>query len=79
LTPTKDTDLLGRDGSFTIHGGNDPESAGCIDVTSNDWKLKDYLRVLPQKEIYIVTKYPERNVSVTIKEPQSYPVPRISY
>ena len=79
LTPTKDTDLLGRDGNFTIHGGKDPESAGCIDVTSNDWKLKDYLRTLPQKEIYVVTKYPERNVSVTIKEPQSYPIPRISY
>ena len=33
LEPSKETDTFGR-GGFSIHGGDVPGSAGCIDLTS---------------------------------------------
>ncbi|MDE6481409.1 MAG: DUF2778 domain-containing protein [Alphaproteobacteria bacterium] len=45
LEPSKETNTFGRDG-FSIHGGEEPGSAGCIDLTSEmpgfaDWFEKN--------------------------------------
>jgi Tlde1 domain len=57
------TDTKGRSGFF-IHGGDNPGSAGCIDVTSGDIKLEEYLQKLKQGIVYIYVKYNQRFVEV---------------
>ena len=43
ITPTKETNTHGRSG-FSIHGGKDPGSAGCIDLTNNNNKFHAWLK-----------------------------------
>jgi len=43
LRPQKGTDTFGRD-SMYLHGGKDPGSAGCIDLTDNISNLVDFLK-----------------------------------
>ncbi|HIU65485.1 MAG TPA: peptidoglycan-binding protein [Candidatus Enterousia avicola] len=55
LEPSKETDTYGR-GGFSIHGGEEPGSAGCIDLTSEmpafaDWFKKN------GKDLIIKVKY----------------------
>ena len=78
LTPTKDTDTFERERfSFTIHGGAVPESAGCIDLTSGDGALRNYLQTLNQQSIFVVVKYPEKNVTLTVKSIDYLPASQI--
>ena len=55
LEPAKETNTYGRD-NFSIHGGEEPGSAGCIDLTSEmpafaDWFKKN------GKDLIIKVKY----------------------
>ncbi len=67
LHKVEGTDTKGRSGFF-IHGGNYPGSAGCIDVTSNDVKLKKYLQKKKKGVVYIQVKYDKNIVEVEDKK-----------
>jgi len=44
IEPQEGTDLLGREpGTMYFHGGNDPESRGCIDLTDDNEDFHDWL------------------------------------
>ena len=65
LIPDKDTDTRGRvRNSFTIHGGAEPGSAGCIDLTAGDAKFKEYLDTLNMNIICVYAQYPDQEVIV---------------
>ena len=65
LIPDKDTDTRGRKRhSFTIHGGAEPGSAGCIDLTAEDAKFKEYLDSLNMNIICVYAQYPDKEVIV---------------
>ncbi len=60
----------GRDG-FTIHGGNEPGSRGCIDLTEHNDKFLDFVkkyRGQEQKEVPLEVKYPEENKEVVLED-----------
>ena len=59
--------------SFTIHGGNDAQSAGCIDLTSQDTVFRTYLQSTGLTRIYVVVQYEQENV--IIKEEKIISVP----
>lgn len=42
IAPLDDTDTFGRDGMF-VHGGDNPGSAGCIDLTDSNNDFHDWL------------------------------------
>ena len=41
FTPIDNTNTFGR-GNFSIHGGSSPGSAGCIDLTEDNYKLHQW-------------------------------------
>lgn len=55
LEPAKETNTYGRSG-FSIHGGWTPESAGCIDMTSN---IKNFVALFEfvGKDLIVEVKY----------------------
>ena len=56
LLPDKNTDMRGRKPlSFTIHGGSDAQSAGCIDLTSQDTVFRKYLQSTGLPRIYVLS------------------------
>ncbi len=74
LFPDKNTNMHGRKPlSFTIHGGNDAQSAGCIDLTSQDTVFRTYLQSTGLTRIYVVVQYEQENV--IIKEEKIISVP----
>jgi Tlde1 domain len=70
-----DTDAKGRSGFF-IHGGDNPGSAGCIDVTSGDIKLEKYLQNRKQGVVYIYVKYDKNIVKIEETKSKIYPYRR---
>ena len=48
--------------SFTIHGGKVAQSAGCIDLTSQDTTFRNYLQSTGFKKIYIFVQYAQEIV-----------------
>jgi hypothetical protein len=65
LLPDKNTDMRGRKPlSFTIHGGSDAQSAGCIDLTSQDTVFRKYLQSTGLTRIYVLVQYGQENVFV---------------
>ena len=67
LFPMPETNMRGRKiDSFTIHGGTDPESSGCIDLTSGDVTFRKYLQALGQDDLIIVAQYPRQEIFVTV-------------
>ncbi len=65
LLPDKNTDMRGRKPlSFTIHGGSDAQSAGCIDLTSQDTVFRKYLRSTGLTRIYVFVQYEQENVII---------------
>lgn len=57
LEPGEGTDTKGRR-DFSVHGGTDPGSAGCIDLTSHMDDFANYFRGLG-KDVSIRVRYPE--------------------
>jgi len=57
LEPDKDTDTHGRSG-FSIHGGLNKGSAGCIDIPRQTGKLSRYLDNC-QDSVPVRVKYPK--------------------
>ena len=65
LVPSQYTDTRGRDRyTFTVHGGAEPGSAGCIDLASGDTDLKKYLDTLDMTSICIYARYPDSEIVV---------------
>ena len=65
LIPDKDTNMRGRKPfSFTIHGGSEAQSAGCIDLTSQDIDFRNYLRSTGLKKIHVFVQYDKENVAI---------------
>ena len=65
LVPSVYTDTRERKRhSFTIHGGAEPGSAGCIDLTSGDTKFKKYLDSLNMNVICVYAQYPTPEIAV---------------
>jgi len=65
LLPDKNTDMRGRKPlSFTIHGGSDAQSAGCIDLTSQDTVFRKYLQSTGLTRIYVFVQYEQENVII---------------
>ena len=63
LIPDEATDMRGRKPlSFTIHGGKVAQSAGCIDLTSQDTTFRNYLQSTGFKKIYIFVQYAQEIV-----------------
>ncbi len=58
LRPDKNNQMYGRDG-FSIHGGWEKGSAGCIDIPGQTGKLSDYMDEC-QDSVPVYVKYPER-------------------
>lgn len=58
LHPAAGTDTFGRDG-FSIHGGQSPGSAGCIDVTGNMARVGAFIAVSGNRTVVFVG-YPRR-------------------
>ncbi len=58
LHPAAGTDTFGRDG-FSIHGGQSPGSAGCIDVTGNMARVGAFIAVSGNRTVVLVG-YPRR-------------------
>jgi len=58
LTPSEGTETYGRSGFF-IHGGQNPGSAGCIDVTTNDIALFSFIKVYEDSDgiIPVIVSY----------------------
>jgi hypothetical protein len=76
LVPSQYTDTRGRDRhSFTIHGGAEPGSAGCIDLTAGDAKFKEYLDSLNMTFINVYAQYPDREV---VMEYETHTSPQIA-
>ena len=68
LTPSIHTDMRGRRAnSFTIHGGEEPGSAGCIDLNMGDGKFKSYLDTLNMNVICVYAQYPDQEVTMEYK------------
>jgi RHS repeat-associated protein len=61
LHPADDTDTKGRDGFF-MHGGEDPGSAGCIDLGDCDTAMCKWANQRPSDPITVRVKYGERGV-----------------
>lgn len=55
LEPGRGTDTKGRDG-FSVHGGWEPGSAGCVDLTGRMSEFTDYFRSLG-KDVQVKVKY----------------------
>ena len=69
LVPSVYTDTRERKRhSFTIHGGAEPGSAGCIDLTSGDTKFKKYLDSLNMNVICVYAQYPNPEIVVEDKK-----------
>lgn len=80
LVPSVYTDTRGRKRhSFTIHGGAEPGSAGCIDLTSGDTKFKAYLDSLNMTFINVYARYPDREVVVEYETHTSPPIAPTPY
>ena len=56
LAPHANTQTFGRD-NFSIHGGSDPGSAGCIDLMSEMDDFADLMQVLGQDEVSVRVDY----------------------
>ena len=56
LTPTEETNTYGR-GGFSIHGGEEPGSAGCIDLTDKNDSFHNWLKSYNDKPIQLRVKY----------------------
>ena len=80
LVPSGYTDMRGRKkDSFTIHGGAEPGSAGCIDLTSGDKKFKAYLDSLNMTFINVYAQYPDKEVVVEYEMHTSPPIAPPAY
>ncbi len=76
LIPDDETDTRNRDrNSFTIHGGDDSGSAGCIDVTSGDTTLREYLRKTNKNTIKVYVQYDKKQVVLEKEKHELYPLP----
>jgi hypothetical protein len=56
LTPKPGTQTYGR-GGFAIHGGSDPGSAGCIDLTDEMDEFVDMMRALGHNQVDVMVDY----------------------
>lgn len=56
LTPSANSEMFGRDG-FSIHGGKDPGSAGCIDLTDEMDEFAELMSALGQDEVAVKVEY----------------------
>jgi hypothetical protein len=56
MDPLPGTDIKDRSG-FSVHGGKDPGSAGCIDLTGQVGQFAEYFRSLG-KDVKIKVRYP---------------------
>lgn len=56
LTPKPRTQTYGR-GGFAIHGGSEPGSAGCIDLTDTMDEFVDLMRALGQTQVDVSVEY----------------------
>ena len=75
LLPDKNTDMRGRKPlSFTIHGGSDAQSAGCIDLTSQDTVFRKYLQSTGLTRIYVFVQYEQENVIIEEEKIISVPL-----
>ncbi|MGD2115203.1 MAG: RHS repeat-associated core domain-containing protein, partial [Acidobacteriota bacterium] len=61
LHPTDDTDTKGRDGFF-MHGGEDPGSAGCVDIQDCDTFMCKWANQRPNDQITVRVEYGEKGV-----------------
>ena len=55
LEPSHKNEMYGR-GNFYIHGGNEPGSEGCIDLTNKNQNFHTFLR-LYKRDIKLIVKY----------------------
>ena len=60
--------------SFTIHGGSDAQSAGCIDLTSRDTVFRKYLQSTGLTSIYVFVQYEQENVIIEEEKIISVPL-----
>ena len=75
LFPDENTDMHGRNPlSFTIHGGSDAQSAGCIDLTSQDTVFRKYLQSTGLTRIYVFVQYEQENVIIEEEKIISVPL-----
>jgi hypothetical protein len=80
LFPDENTDMHGRKPlSFTIHGGSDAQSAGCIDLTSQDTVFRKYLQSTGLPRIYVFVQYEQENVIIEEEKIISVPLMPIVY
>ena len=80
LFPEKNTDMHGRKPlSFTIHGGSDAQSAGCIDLTSQDTVFREYLQSTGLIKIYVFVQYKQKNVTIKEEKIISAPIMPSTY
>lgn len=56
LAPSAGTQTLGR-GNFSIHGGYEPGSAGCIDLTDEMDEFADLMQAIGQDQINVEVDY----------------------
>jgi len=69
LHPDDTTDMRGRKkDSFTIHGGTEPASGGCIDLTGQDMDLKKYLCSITRATLCVYVRYCSEKVLFTKKQ-----------
>lgn len=65
LIPSDRTNTFERKrDSFTIHGGTEYGSAGCIDLKHEIDEFHSYVLKLPQKKIFLYAKYPEETIEI---------------
>lgn len=66
LHPDDATDMRGRKkDSFTVHGGTEPASGGCIDLTGQDMDFKKYLCSITKATLCVYVRYYSEKVIFT--------------
>ena len=69
LIPDPETDMLNREpNSFTIHGGDELGSAGCIDLLHNENAFKKFITSMKNKETYVYVHFPNETISMIVYE-----------
>ena len=75
LQPLPETNTYQRKrNSFTIHGGNNYDSGGCIDLQKNDVILREYLKNVHQTKMFLFVQYDEKKVIISEEHDNFYPL-----
>ena len=75
LIPLPQTNTYQRKrNSFTIHGGNNYDSGGCIDLQKNDVILREYLKNVHQTKMFLFVQYDEKKVIISEEHDNFYPL-----